>query len=65
MPEDTYVLEHGYCGSLYITDSNGLLLEFTLDAPRIEESDAERRRTVRADLDSWLKGDHTSNNTWR
>jgi glyoxylase I family protein len=64
-PEDTYVLEHGYCRSLDTTDPNGLLLEFTLDAPRIEESDAERRRTARVDLDSWLKGDHTSNNNWR
>lgn len=64
-PDETYVLEHGYCRSLYTTDPNGLLLEFTLDAPGIEESDAERRRTAHADLASWLAGDHTSNNTHR
>ncbi|MEW2304484.1 hypothetical protein AB0958_31775 [Streptomyces sp. NPDC006655] len=28
-----YVLEHGYCRSLYTSDPNGLLLEFALDAP--------------------------------
>ena len=30
-PEGTYVLEHGYCRSLYTEDPNGLLLEFTAD----------------------------------
>jgi catechol 2,3-dioxygenase-like lactoylglutathione lyase family enzyme len=65
LPEETYVLEHGYCRSLYTQDPNGLLLEFTLDAPGIEASDADRRRTAHDDLKSWLAGDHTSNNTYR
>ncbi|MEW2546609.1 VOC family protein [Streptomyces sp. NPDC047002] len=65
LPDETYVLEHGYCRSLYTQDPNGLLLEFTRDAPGIEETDAERRRTAREDLRSWLAGDHTSNNTYR
>ena len=30
-PEGTYVLEHGYCRSLYTEDPNGMLLEFTVD----------------------------------
>ncbi|MEH0420429.1 VOC family protein [Streptomyces sp. B21-083] len=64
-PDETYVLEHGYCRSLYTSDPNGLLLEFTLDAPGIETSDAERRRTARAELASWLAGEHTTNNTYR
>ncbi|MER6956610.1 MULTISPECIES: VOC family protein [unclassified Streptomyces] len=64
-PDETYVLEHGYCRSLYTSDPNGLLLEFTLDAPGIEESDAERRRTAHAELKAWLEGDHVSNNTYR
>ncbi|MFE2317239.1 VOC family protein [Streptomyces sp. NPDC059441] len=64
-PDDTYVLEHGYCRSLYTTDPNGLLLEFTLDTPGIEDSDAERRATAHAELASWLAGDHVSNNTYR
>lgn len=64
-PEETYVLEHGYCRSLYTSDPNGLLLEFTLDAPGVEEGEAARRNTARAELASWLAGDHQSNNTWR
>ncbi|MEV8194592.1 VOC family protein [Rhodococcus pyridinivorans] len=64
-PEETYVLEHGYCRSLYTVDPNGLLLEFTVDAPGVEEADAERRATARADLESWLAGDYTSNNNYR
>ena len=32
-PEGTYVLEHGYCRSLYTEDPNGMLLEFTVDVP--------------------------------
>jgi glyoxylase I family protein len=65
LPEETYVLEHGYCRSLYTQDPNGLLLEFTLDAPGIEAGDADRRRGAHDDLKSWLAGDHTSNNTYR
>src|ERR1700735_862403 len=30
--DETYVLEHGYCRSLYTADPNGFLLEFTVDA---------------------------------
>ena len=29
---------HGYCQSLYITDPNGLLLEFTVDHPDVDAS---------------------------
>jgi catechol 2,3-dioxygenase-like lactoylglutathione lyase family enzyme len=64
-PGETYTLEHGYCTSLYTSDPNGLLLEFTVDAPGIGESDAERRRTAHDDLKSWLAGDHSSNNIYR
>lgn len=64
-PDRTYVLEHGYCRSLYTSDPNGLLLEFTVDSAGIEQSDAARRATARAELDSWLAGDHSSNNTYR
>jgi catechol 2,3-dioxygenase-like lactoylglutathione lyase family enzyme len=64
-PEETYVLEHGYCRSLYTADPNGLLLEFTVDAPGVEDSEDQRRATARAELKAWLEGDHTSNNHWR
>ncbi|MFC1440164.1 VOC family protein [Streptacidiphilus sp. N1-10] len=64
-PEQTYVLEHGYCRSLYTEDPNGLLLEFTLDAPGVEDSAEARRASARAELKSWIEGDHHSNNNWR
>lgn len=62
---DTYVLDHGYCVSLYVTDPNGLLLEFTVDHEDAEKINADRRATAHADLRRWLAGDHTSNNTYR
>jgi glyoxylase I family protein len=60
-----YVLEHGYCRSLYAEDPDGMLLEFTVDHPDVERINAARCATARADLRRWLSGDHTSNNTYR
>src|ERR1700722_12399513 len=62
---DTFVLDHGYCLSLYITDPNGLLVEFSVDHPEVEKINDDRQRTAREDLARWLAGDHTSNNTYR
>jgi glyoxylase I family protein len=62
---DTFTLEHGYCRSLYITDPNGMILEFTVDAPGAEEINAERRKDAHAELKRWLGGDHSINNTYR
>ncbi len=64
-PDETYVLEHGYCRSLYTRDPNGLLLEFTLDSDDVEAINAARLRSARDDLKRWLAGDHTSNNDVR
>jgi glyoxylase I family protein len=64
-PDGTYVLEHGYCRSLYTEDPNGLLLEFTADVPQAEEISADRRRDAHETLKRWLAGDHTSNNVYR
>ncbi|HKD23138.1 MAG TPA: VOC family protein [Rhizomicrobium sp.] len=61
----TFVLEHGYCRSVYITDPNGMIVEFTLDAPKADEINKTRRKQAREDLKRWLGGDHTSNNTYR
>jgi len=60
-----YVLEHGYCRSVYVTDPNGLILEFTLDHPKVKEINETRRANAHADLKRWMAGDHTSNNTYR
>ncbi|HVZ30878.1 MAG TPA: VOC family protein [Polyangiaceae bacterium] len=64
-PPRMYVLEHGYCRSLYAEDPNGMIVEFTLDHAKVDEINATRRKTAHADLKRWLAGDHTSNNTYR
>jgi catechol-2,3-dioxygenase len=64
-PPRTFVLEHGYCRSVYVTDPNGMILEFTLDHPRADEIARTRRATAHAELRRWMAGDHTSNNTYR
>ena len=60
-----FVLEHGYCRSVYAVDPNGLIVEFTRDVANVEEIDATRRSDAHALLKRWLGGDHTSNNTYR
>jgi catechol 2,3-dioxygenase-like lactoylglutathione lyase family enzyme len=60
-----YTLDHGYCRSLYATDPDGLKVEFTVDCADAEQIAIDRRRTAHADLERWLAGDHTSNNTYR
>jgi hypothetical protein len=39
-PPASYVLEHGYCRSVYITDPNGMIVEFTCDEPTRRTQDA-------------------------
>jgi catechol 2,3-dioxygenase-like lactoylglutathione lyase family enzyme len=62
---DTFVLEHGYCRSVYVRDPNGLILEFTLDAPNAAGIARDRKADARATLKRWLRGDHRSNNVYR
>jgi glyoxylase I family protein len=61
----TYVLEHGYCRSVYVTDPNDMIIEFTVDNPQAEKVAPERKQNARSELNRWLAGDHTSNNTYR
>jgi glyoxylase I family protein len=60
-----FVLQHGYCTSLYATDPNGMILELTVDTAGVEAEAEAKRANAHADLKRWLGGDHTSNNTWR
>ena len=62
---ESYVLEHGYCRSVYATDPNGMIVEFTLDAPKAGEINRDRRADAHDVLSRWLAGDHTSNNVYR
>ena len=60
-----YVLEHGYCRSLYANDPDGMIVEFTVDHADVEKINAKRRSDAHAELKRWLAGDHTSNNMFR
>ena len=61
----SFVLEHGYCRSVYVTDPNGMIVEFTRDHPDVEKINREAVGKAHAELKRWLGGDHTSNNTYR
>jgi catechol-2,3-dioxygenase len=63
----TYILEHGYCRSLYVEDPNGMLVELTADAPEAIAPTvvAAKRDEAHRELGRWLAGDHRSNNTYR
>ena len=61
----TFVLEHGYCRSVYVTDPNGMIVEFTHDAPDAETINKQRLTDAHSELKRWLAGDHTNNNTYR
>jgi glyoxylase I family protein len=62
---ETIVIDHGYCVSLYVTDPNGLNLEFTVDHPESDKITAKRTASAHEDLRKWLAGDRTTNNEWR
>lgn len=59
----TYILNHGYCYSLYVVDPNGLIVEFTVDHEDVDAINAERAAKAHDELANWLAGDHTPNNT--
>ena len=61
----SFVLEHGYCRSVYVTDPNGMIVEFTLDHPDVEKINRDALGKAHTELKRWLAGDHTSNNTYR
>ena len=61
----TYTLEHGYCRSIYVVDPDGMIVEFTLDAPHAAQINAIRARDAHAELRRWLAGDHRPNNDVR
>jgi len=58
-----YILNHGYCYSLYCHDPAGLIVEWTVDHEQADEINAERAASAHADLQRWLSGDYTPNNT--
>ena len=57
-----YILNHGYCYSLYVYDPASLLIEFTVDHEDVEQINAAQRSRAHRELGRWLAGDHTPNN---
>ncbi len=57
--------DHGYCRSVYATSPDGLVVEFTVDPPGVEEIDAIRRADAHSELARWIGGDHRPNNDLR
>ena len=59
---DMYILNHGYCYSLYVYDPAKLLIEFTVDHEDVEQINADQRNKAHRELSRWLAGDHSPNN---
>ncbi|MDH3513041.1 MAG: VOC family protein, partial [Gammaproteobacteria bacterium] len=59
---DTYILNHGYCYSLYVFDPAKLLIEFTVDHEDVDKINSERKADAHSVLKRWLNGDHSPNN---
>lgn len=62
---DTYVLEHGYCRSVYVVDPNGMIIEFVLDNPQATDRAEEWRGKAHSELKRWLAGEYANNNDFR
>jgi hypothetical protein len=57
-----YILNHGYCYSLYVLDPAQLIIEFTVDHEDVDQINEEQRLKAHSELERWLAGDHTPNN---
>lgn len=60
-----FMMEHGFCHSLYIKDPNGLTLEFSVDHEDSASIYAERASSAHRDLERWMSGERNTNNPWR
>jgi glyoxylase I family protein len=58
-------VDHGYCTSIYVHDPDGLIVEFTADAPDADSIAAHQRATAHETLRRWSAGDRTVNNDIR
>jgi len=61
----TNLMDHGYCKSLYVPDPDGLLVEFTVDPPNVDEINAYQARIAHKSLAAWQSGDTRPNNQIR
>ncbi len=58
-------IDHGFCYSLYARDPNGMMVEFVADCADELEVNETSAASAHDDLATWLKGDHSLNNTKR
>lgn len=61
---NVFVHEHGYCRSLYVTDPDGMGVEFAVDSDDVDQN-APTFTRARDELERWLAGDHTPNNVMK
>jgi glyoxylase I family protein len=57
--------DHGYCKSIYASDPDGLVVEFTADPADAAKIGAWQRATAHETLKRWRAGDRSVNNTVR
>lgn len=57
-----YILNHGYCYSLYVKDPADLLIEFTVDHEDVDKINRDQAAKAHRELRRWLGGDHSPNN---
>lgn len=55
-------VDHGFCKSLYVSDPDGQLIEFTADVDDIDRIEAHQRSIAHESLQRWLEGDRTTSN---
>lgn len=58
-------IEHGYCKSLYVTDPDGLIVEFTVDPPDVAQINDHQEQTAHESMKKWQAGDRRPNNLKR
>jgi catechol 2,3-dioxygenase-like lactoylglutathione lyase family enzyme len=63
--EDLRMRENEYCASLYVTDPDGLTLEFAVDHDTIGDIVAWHATWAHAELERWLSGDTSPNDGWQ
>jgi catechol 2,3-dioxygenase-like lactoylglutathione lyase family enzyme len=57
-----FMIDHGFCVSLYSKDPDGLTVEFASEPDNREETAAWQAETAHDTLARWVSGDKTTNN---
>lgn len=60
----SFTVDHGYCKSFYVTDPDGMNIEFAVDSDQVDHK-APPFMNAHGELARWLAGDHTPSNALR